>query len=167
VSLRTDPAIVAFCGSETRARTLAVLANASFPMSGYRVARVAQVAEPKVYQELRRAVGVGTVRRLRTGYLLADPDIRTLLRMRVRIYWDRDWDLARTGWAQQTPRLLKDGLVAIRERLRSDPAYLRPRGWKPPVGARKLSLELERPPGKDARLRRRARRTSRREDWAR
>ena len=164
---RTDPAIVAFCGSETRARTLGVLANASFPMSGYRVAKVAGLAEPKVYAELRRAVGAGTVRRTRAGYVLVDADLRTLLRLRVRLYWDKDWDRSRAGWASQTPRLLQEGLAAIQQRLRSNRSYLRPRGWKPPAGARELSQELKRAPAKDAALRRRARRTSKREDWAR
>lgn len=164
---RTDPAIVAFCGSETRARTLGVLANAEFPMSGYRVARVAGVPEPKVYLELRRAVKAGIVRREPGGFQLTDADLRALLRRRIRLYWAKDWDRTRSSWPSETPRLLRAGLTAIRERLRKEPAYLRPKGWSPPPAALALARELDRAPEKDARLRRRSRRTSQRGDWAR
>jgi len=162
---RTDPALVAFCGSETRARTLGALANAVSPMTGYRVAKVAGIPEPKVYPELRRAVRADIVRKERSGYRLIDEDLRVLLQKRVRLYWDVDWDRARAGWSDETPGLLRQGMTAIRRRLRDDPFYLRPKGWSPPPAARKWSQELVRPPEKDAGIRRLRRRTSKREDW--
>jgi hypothetical protein len=163
--VRTDPALVAFCGGETRVRTLGTLANAQFPMTGYRVAKVAGVPEPKVYPELRRAVRAGIVRKEKDGYRLIDADVRALLQKRVRLFWDVDWDRARDGWDGETSRLLQQGLSAIRQRLRSDSSFLRPRGWKPPLAARSWDRELRRPPGKDARIRRRGYRSSKREDW--
>lgn len=162
-----DPALVAFCGSENRVRTLGVLANAEFPMSGYRVAKVAGVPESKAYPELLRAVRAGLVQKSREGYRLTDPGVRALLRVRVRLYWAEDWDRSRSAWPAETPRLLKEGLKAIRERIRRDPSYLRPRGWSPPAAASSLARELRRDPAKDDALRRRARRTSLREDWVR
>ena len=162
---RTDPALVAFCGSETRVRTLGVLANAEFPMTGYRVAKVAGVPESKVYPELRKGIRVGIVRKERSGYRLIDSDLRGLLRKRVRLFWDVDWDRAREGWGAETSRILEQGMSAIRRRLQGDVSYLRPKGWKPPAAARRWNRELRRPRGKDARLRRRGQRTSKREDW--
>jgi hypothetical protein len=165
MSDQTDPALVAFCGSETRARTLGALANAVSPMTGYRVAKVSGIPEPKVYPELRRAVRAGIVRMEENGYRLIDDDLRTLLQKRVRLYWDVDWDQARAGWSDETPGLLKQGLLAIRQRIREDPFYLRPKGWSPPASARKWDRELVRAPEKDVRIRRLRRRTSKREDW--
>jgi hypothetical protein len=162
---QTDPALVAFCGSEARARTLGTLANAVAPMTGYRVAKVSGIPEPKVYPELRRAVRAGIVRKEVNGYRLIDEDLRLLLQKRVRLYWDLDWDRARAGWSGETPELLKQGLLAIRERIREDPFYLRPRGWSAPASARKWERGLVRPPDKDLRLQRRGRRTSKRHDW--
>lgn len=163
---RTDRSLVAFCGSETRVRTLGTLANAEFPMTGYRIAKVAGVPEPKVYPELRRGVKAGFVRRERSGYRLTDPDLRALLRKRIRIYWDVDWDASRKGWKDETPGLLKSGLSAIRRRLKANPSYLRPKGWKPPAASRRWAREIARPPEKDALIRRRGRRTSERKDWS-
>ena len=165
MSERADRSLVAFCGSETRVRTLGALANAEFPMSGYRIAKVAGVPEPKVYPELRRGVKAGIVRKEKDGYRLIDSDLRALLQKRVRLYWDVDWDRSRVGWKDETPRLLKSGLSAIRRRLRDNPSYLRPKGWKPPAASRGWEREIARPPEKDSLIRRRGRRTSEREDW--
>jgi hypothetical protein len=163
---RADPALVAFCGSEARALTLGVLANAVSPMTGYRVAKVAGVPESKVYPELRRAVSAGIVRKEKDGYRLVDGDLRALLQKRVRLFWDVDWDRARDGWDGETSQLLEQGMSAIRRRLRNNSAFLRPDGWRPPAAARAWDQELRRPADKDARLRRRGYRTSKREDWA-
>ena len=84
MTVTPDPALVAFLGSETRARTLGVLANAEFPMTGYRVAVVAGVPRSRVYRELRRAIEAGIVRIEKDGYRLIDPDFRILLRKRIR-----------------------------------------------------------------------------------
>jgi hypothetical protein len=165
MSEQTDPALVAFCGSEARARTLGALANAVAPLTGYRVAKVSGIPEPKVYPELRRAVRAGIVRKEENGYRLIDEDLRSLLQKRVRIYWDADWDRARAGWSRETPRLLRQGMVAIRQRIRKDPFYLRPKGWSAPPSARELDRELVRPREKDILIRRRGLRTSKREDW--
>lgn len=166
MSERTDRALVEFCGSETRVRTLGVLANAHSPMSGYRIAKVAGVPEPKVYPELRRGIRSGIIQKEKGGFRLIDPDLRALLQKRVRLYWDVDWDRARKGWSEETPRLLKSGLSAIRRRLRADPSYLRPKGWRPPAASRAWSQELARAPDKDALIRLRGGRTSDREDWS-
>jgi len=164
-----DPAVLAFTGSRTRALTLAVLANAEEPFTGYRVAKIAGLNPSKVYRELLRASKAGLIRRDRTGngYIIADPDVRTFLRRRLRIRWDDEWDKARAGWDDETPGLLSTALTAIRGRVRENPNYLRPRGWKPPASAESWAGELRRPPEKDAGIRRAGRRTSRREDWNR
>jgi hypothetical protein len=161
----TDPALVAFCGSVARARTLGALANAVAPMTGYRVAKVSGVPEPKVYPELRRALRAGIVRKEGKGFRLIDEDLRFLLQKRVRLYWDVDWDQARAGWSRETPKLLKQGMLAIRQRIQEDPFYLRPKGWVAPPSARDLDQQLLRSPEKDALIQRRGGRTSKREDW--
>jgi len=169
MSNEIDPAVLAFTGSRTRALTLAVLANAEEPFSGYRVAKIAGLTPSKVYRELLRASKAGLIRRdvSGNGYLIADPDVQTFLRRRLRIRWDDEWDKARVGWSDETPRLLASGLTAIRRRLRDNPNYLRPRGWKPPASAQSLAGELRRSPEKDAGIRRAGQRTSRRDDWTR
>ena len=164
---RTDGALVAFCGSETRVRTLGTLANAEFPMSGYRVAKVAGIPESKVYPELRRAAMAGIVRKERGGFRMVDSDLRTLLRKRLRLLSDSDWDRYRSGWAEETPRLLRDGLTAIRLRMKANPSYLHPPNWTRPEAARVWEQELMREPAKDALVRGRGGRTSKREDWNR
>jgi len=149
--------------------TLAVLANTDEPFTGYRVAKIAGLPPIKVYQELRRALAAGLVQRAPggAGYVLSDPEVRLLLQRRVRIRWEDEWDVARRGWAQETPRLLAIGLAQTRRRLRDDPNYLRPPGWVPPPTARKWDREIRRSPSKDVALRRAGRRTSAREDWVR
>jgi hypothetical protein len=83
----SDPALESAFGSRARLLTLAALANAARPLTGYRVAAMTGVPRPKVYPILRRAVAAGLVRETRTGFRLIDPDVRTLLRKRIRIYW--------------------------------------------------------------------------------
>lgn len=163
---RIDSALVAAFGSATRVRVLAVLANAASPLTAYRVALVGGIPVDKAYREVRRLARAGLVERQRNGWVLVDDDLRSMLRRRVRVRWDQDWDRERRGWAEETPNLLSVGLATIRGRLLSDPAYLRPRGWKPTSAARRTIRELNRPPEKDAMLRRTGLRSSSREDWA-
>jgi hypothetical protein len=49
-----DPKLVALFGSETRVRTLAVLAGAFRPLAAYRVAKVGGIPVQKAYEEVRR-----------------------------------------------------------------------------------------------------------------
>jgi hypothetical protein len=153
-------------GSRTRARTLAVLANAEAPLTGYRIAEVAGLPRPKVYQVLRQLINAGFVESLVGGVRLTDPDLRSMLQKRLRLRWSEEWDVARAGWSEKTPELLASGLEDIRTRMRRDPGFLRPRGWKPPASSRGINRELRRPASKDVGLRRRGLRTSSREDWA-
>lgn len=161
-----DPVLAAVFGSRTRLLTLAVLANAEKPLTGYRVAAVAGLPRPKVYAELRRAKRVGLTRELAAGVVLVDADVRALLRKRVRVRWDEEWDRARAGWSRENRRILVKTLWTIRDRVREDPAFLRPRGWRPPAGSARWQEELRRPRGKDSLLRRLGLRTSTRRDWA-
>ena len=162
-----DSALVAAFGSETRVRTLAVLANASSPLTAYRVALVGGIPVDKAYREIRRLAATRLVERLQRGWVLKDEDLRSMLRRRVRIRWDEEWDQERLTWAEETPNLLSKGLASIRARLRADPGYLRPRGWKPTTPARRTISEMNRPSEKDAILRKAGLRSSPRVDWAR
>ena len=165
--MKLDPGLVALFGSKTRLAVVAVLSNAFRPLTGYRIAKVADLAPIKVYAELRRLGAGGVVRQEEGGWVMADPSIRAVVAQRVRIRWDEDWDAQREGWAVETPSLLSAYLREIDQRVRADPSYLRPRGWKPPKAALRGMERLRRPPDKDVLLRRRGLRTSRREDWAR
>jgi hypothetical protein len=78
-----DPALVALTGSRTRLLTLAVLANAAEPLSGYRVAEVAGLPRQNVYPELRRGLITGMIKKVAGGFLLSDDDVRALLQKRV------------------------------------------------------------------------------------
>lgn len=141
MTVTPDPALVAFLGSETRARTLGVLANAEFPMTGYRVAVVAGVPRSRVYRELRRAIEAGIVRIEKDGYRLIDPDFRILLRKRIRWSWSEDW-----------ARKYDDRTKAAQRRLGEIDA-LSPidysRYTPNPVVARRYAREFERPGVKD------------------
>ncbi len=160
-----DPALEGAFGSRTRLLTLAALANSDEPLTGYRVALVANLPRPKVYAELRKGIQSGLVERVSGGFRLVDPDLRALLRKRVRIRWDAEWDRSRRGWNEETAGLLRAGLAEVRARIQQNPGYLRPPGWKPPPEARSWQSELDRSPQKDRVLRRVGLRTSKREDW--
>jgi hypothetical protein len=75
-----DPGMVALFGSQNRALVLAALANASGPLSGYRVAMIFGGQKIKVNAELDRLAQAEIVskRRMmngRPGWTLEDPDL--------------------------------------------------------------------------------------------
>lgn len=95
MALRVDPGLAALFGSEDRVRTLAALANAEAPLTAYRVACMVGMEPPNVYRELRRLLQFNEVERAltpegRDGWAVIDPDVRALLRRRLRIVWSRD-----------------------------------------------------------------------------
>lgn len=118
-----DTRLVALCGSETRLRTLGVLANSFGPLTGYRVGRTAGVSLPKVYRELKRLRSAGLVRLGPKGWILSDPDVGVLLRKRFRISWSRDWfdGIARRSTSD----------AGILDELRRLPPPRFPKGWRP------------------------------------
>lgn len=162
-----DPALESLFGSRARLLTMAVLANAAGPLTGYRVSKIAGVPAQKVYPEIKKGIGIGTVTEMEGGFVLSDPDIRELLQKRVRLRWDEEWDRAREGWDEATRSILAVGLSSIKEKLRSNRYYLRPKGWKPSPETMKVVAEMSRSPEKDATIRRAGGRTSARKDWAR
>jgi hypothetical protein len=139
-----DSVLTSLFGSRTRLLTMAVLANAEEPLTGYRVAKVAGLPRQKVYPELRRGIETGLVTRVSSGFLLSDPDVRALLRKRVRIRWDEEWDRAR---ASRNPEGGAD-LDRIRSSLRGFRTY-DPKNRIPATALR----ELERDPVKNQILR--------------
>jgi hypothetical protein len=95
--LLLDPNIAPVFGGVTRSRTLAVLSNATAPMTGYRVAITAALQPIKTSIELRRLSKAGIVSEAptpegRMGWVLADEDLRNFFRRRMRISWLQDWD---------------------------------------------------------------------------
>jgi hypothetical protein len=151
----TDAALEAFCGSRTRLLTLAVLASAEVPISGYRVASAADLPREKVYPELRKAIAAGSVIKSAAGYSLTDPDLRQLLRSRVRVVWNSNWD--RLGSRSSTA--VDEELREIRKMTRKISLY-DPGHRIPPDALR----ELERDPEKNRALRRLGLRPSRRKE---
>ncbi|HTT45722.1 MAG TPA: helix-turn-helix domain-containing protein, partial [Thermoplasmata archaeon] len=93
-----DSGIAALFGSATRARTLAVLANSLEPLTGYRIAEVSGDERIKVYSMLasleRAGIVVSTKREdgRTTVWTLRDPDVGSLLRRRVRLVGEKEWD---------------------------------------------------------------------------
>ncbi len=93
--LPVDPGLARLFGSEERVRTLAALANAETPLTAYRVASMVGMKPPNVYRELRRLLEYGEVERVptaenREGWRVVDPDLRALLRRRLRVVWSQD-----------------------------------------------------------------------------
>lgn len=76
-------------------RTLAALANATVPLTAYRVAMMVGMKPPNVYRELKRLLQFNEVERTSTpenrdGWVVVDPDLKALLRRRMRIIWSQD-----------------------------------------------------------------------------
>jgi hypothetical protein len=141
----TDVAMESFCGSRARLLTLGVLAAAEIPLSGYRVALVSALPREKVYPELRRAIAAGSVIKGEAGYSLVDPEIRELLRSRIRVVWN--------SYSGKPGRLSAEAadaeLTEIRKLTRTVRLY-NPRNRIPAAAIR----ELERDPEKNRALRR-------------
>lgn len=136
-----DPVLVALTGSETRARTLGVLANAERPLTGYRIAKLAGLAETKVYRELARAAQAGLVKKEESGFLLVPSDLRNFLRVRFRVAWSEDW-------ARTYDQRMERARARIREATSLPPldySKYRPN----PAVARRYAREIERPAVKD------------------
>jgi hypothetical protein len=153
VSVSTDSALESFCGSRTRLLTLAVLASADAPLTGYRIAAVAGLPREKVYPELNKARSAGSVIRDGAGYSLVDPELRALLRVRTPVTWNSYWDRA----DRPSPDTVDAELRRIRKLTRGLTLY-DSRNRIPPDALR----ELERDPEKNRALRRLGLRPSRR-----
>ncbi len=105
MTLVVDPGLAALFGSEDRVRTLAALANASAPLTAYRVATIVGIKPPNVYRELKRLLQFNEVQRASTpenrdGWVVVDPDLKALMRRRLRIVWSQDL----TGSARERER---------------------------------------------------------------
>ena len=133
--------------------TLGVLASAERPITGYRLAQVAELRREKVYLELRKAIAAGSVVKGGAGYSLVDRDLRQLLRNRIPVTWDSCWDRLGTPSGQAAEEELRQ----IR-RLSKNSRLFDPTNRIPLSAIR----ELERDPGKDRALRRLGLRPSRR-----
>ena len=121
--MRIDPKLVGLFGSETRFRTLAVLAGAHRPLTAYRVGKVGAISMPKVYREISSLGRAGVLRQEPGGWVLVNEDVRRLLLKRVRIAWGTDWFDERSRRAEEERTFL--------ERLGRAPHSLPPKGWKP------------------------------------
>ena len=105
MTLVVDPGLRLSFGSEDRVRTLAALANASAPLTVYRVATIVGIKPPNVYRELKRLLQFNEVQRASTpenrdGWVVVDPDLKALMRRRLRIVWSQDL----TGSARERER---------------------------------------------------------------
>jgi hypothetical protein len=150
-----DPGLGSLVGSRARLLTLAVLANSDEPLSGYRIAKIASLPRVKVYPEIRKGIEAGILARDGQGYRMVDIDLRSMLRKRVRIRWDEEWDRARSVRATNSA----DDLERIRASLKGVRLY-DPKNRVPRTAIR----ELERDPEKNRILRRLNLRPSARKD---
>ncbi|MGA7860635.1 MAG: hypothetical protein WCB19_02105 [Thermoplasmata archaeon] len=138
MTINLDRGLVALFGSETRVSVLAVLAGASRPFTGYRVAKIAGVQPIKAYAELRRLRAAGFVRKAPSGWALSDPEVRRLVGSRVRIVWSEDWEAGEGKRAQ-----LAENVVA-----ELGPWFDASRYTPNPSVAARYAKEIERPPEK-------------------
>jgi len=146
MAVQIDPQLVALLGSETRASVLAVLAGASMPFSGYRVAQVAGVQPIKAYGELRRLRVAGIVRETprkkgRSVWELPPGDLRSFVARRARVYWSGDW------MSNARRKLTVDDWRFARQVNRA--ANRRSRSRRIPLSARAILSEMVRPSEKD------------------
>lgn len=141
MSLRPPKDLVALCGSSTRVRTLAVLASAVEPMTGYRIGREGGVPFPKLYPELERLRRAGLVSKRESGWALAVPAVRQLFRRRFPLPLPH-------GWSTEVERRRAED-EAILSLLRAMPAPRFRRG-----GANRNLPRVSRDPEKDRLLRR-------------
>jgi DNA-binding transcriptional ArsR family regulator len=122
---QVDEALVAAFGSETRVLTLAALASSTVPLTAYRVAKIAGLRPPKVYEEIRRARAHGLVEEAGGKISLVDADLRQLLRRRVRLFGLDDW------LAEKDRREPARKTTAARLRTMPTPRFPRERDWSP------------------------------------
>jgi hypothetical protein len=139
MAIRLDAGLVALFGSETRVAVLAVLAGATRPFTGYRVAKIAGVQPIKAYAELRRLSAAGLVREVPSGWELSDPEVGRLVGNRVRVTWSEDWLAGEADRAKRAERVAAESTAWF------DPSRYAP---DPAVAAR-IAKEIERPPEKD------------------
>jgi hypothetical protein len=95
MSVDVDPGILTLFGGETKVLTLAALSSASQPLTGYRVTKLTKAQPTKVYAEIRRLANAGFLTERptlggRRGWIVSDPDLRSLFRRRVRLLWNED-----------------------------------------------------------------------------
>lgn len=136
-----DPALAVLFGSEARALSLGVLANAKRPMTGYRVAKTAGIPKIKAYAQLKAAAQAGWIERRGNMYWMPEGDLRSLLRKKVRLYWYEDWLSDRApqkGRAEELARRRPWASWYDASRFSANPAV-----------ARRYAREIERPPEKD------------------
>jgi DNA-binding transcriptional ArsR family regulator len=162
-----DPSAAALFGSENRALVLAVLANASRPLTGYRIAKVFGGQRVKVNSELRRLAEAGVVDRQptdggRNGWVLIDANLGAFVRSRIRITFVSQWDTQRRFGPGAVDKLLAEIEVGLPSP-QSDPEFYRPNGWRANRETLRSLREMVRSPEKDAILRKYGARTSRRE----
>lgn len=138
--------LTALVGSETRAGTLAVLANASQPLTGYRIAKLAACQESKVNSVLaelqaKQFVAMVSLGANRVGWVMEDPDLRRSICKRVRISWSEDL-------LRERKRNKKRAMALSRRLAALEPVDIsRYAGFVP-----RNPEEFNRPPEKDATL---------------
>ncbi len=134
-----DPGLLQFARSRARVLVLGVLANSEVPLTGYRVAKIADVPEIKAYRILKDGVRVGLVQKRADGFRLVDVDLRTYLQKKIRLRWSEE------------PRIAKRSAGSPRSRDEPrefdwyHPADYRPNGSI----ASRYAREFHRPPEKD------------------
>jgi hypothetical protein len=134
-----DPALSSLIKSEARILTLGVLANASQPMTGYRVAAVAGLPRIKVYPELREAAKCGWIEQSASGYQMSAGPLRSLLASKVKVTWSEDW---MAGEPKRRRR--------IQAADRRDISWFDPTKYTPnPLVASRYAREFTRPPEKN------------------
>ncbi|MCI4347230.1 MAG: hypothetical protein L3J97_01260 [Thermoplasmata archaeon] len=138
MTIEVDEGLVTLFGSETRVSVLAVLAGASRPLTGYRVAKIAEVQPIKAYAELRKLREAGFVRESPSGWELSDPQVRRLVGTRVRVVWSEDWETGEKERAQRAEKTLA----------KSRPWFDASRYTPNPSVAARYAKEIERPPEK-------------------
>lgn len=134
-----DRSLSALFGSDTRLRLLAVLANAQHPLTGYRVAKTAEVPISKVYPELSRLEKARLAAHTKLGWTIDDTDVAALLRKRMRVVDSEDWFRNKSNRDEQDRALM--------DRLRKLP----PPDWST-VNSTAIRYDLSRRKEKDALL---------------
>lgn len=109
---RADPQPVGLFRGGLRAATLAALASARNPLTGYRVAQLARKQRVKVNCELRTLQDLGVVSQVdigvgKRGWILNDPDLRRYFQRTMRISWSEDWFSDREAVTRRNQLILR------------------------------------------------------------